>query len=340
MALKWIEGFEAPDTSLTYYGRKYATGSGVGTQTGRVTGNSASWGSTSQWRTFSLGSQLKWTIGFGFKGPTSLPASIDKSVRLYTGATEQFRLRIFASSASVAQVDVMRGATVIATVTTTLSLAGWHYIELQVAVDTGTAGTIEVRIDEVSAYTNSGTNTANAGSANADIVEFKSTSGSSCFLDDIYICDDQTGDGLGNDTFRGDSQVIGFKPNANGSVSQWSRSSGASDSALLADTSDSSFISDSTVGHETFVNFEDPSILSGTVFGVQLNSLANLDLSGSRQFSLEYYDGSAHTLPTSHVVASTTIAAFSDVIEANPVSATNWLAAELASAQFGPKVTV
>ena len=339
MAVKWMEGFEAPVAgSATYYGRKYASGSGFAAVAGRVTGSAATW-SALTWRTNSLGSQKTWTIGFGFKGPNSLPVSIDKSLRLYLSATEQFRLRIHATSASVATIDLMRGATVVATPTTTLSLAGWHYIELQVGVDTGTAGTIELRIDEVSVYTNAGTNTANGGVANADVIEFKHDAGSgSCFLDDIYVCDDQTGDGLGNTTFRGDSQVVGFKPNANGSLSQWTRSSGSSDSALLADTSDSSFLSDSTVGHETTVNFEDPTIPSGTIFGIQLMSLANLDLAGSRQYCTEYYDGTSHEFPTLHTVASTTIAGFTDVIEANPVSATNWLSSELNSAQFGVKV--
>jgi len=340
LALKWIEGFEAPDVSSTYYGRKYSTGSGVGTQAGRVAGNSASWGATSTWRTDSLGSTKTWTTGFGFKGPTSLPASIDKSLRYYIGATEQIRLRIFAVNASVAQVDVMRGATVITTITTTLSLAGWHYIEFQVGVDTGTAGTIEVRIDTVSVYTNSAVNTANGGVANADIVEFKATSGASCFLDDIYVCDDTTGDGLGNTTFRGDSQVIGFLPNANGSISQWTRSSGANDATLLADTSDATFLSETTVNEETVVNFQDPTIPGGTIFGIMLTSLASLDVAGSRQYKTEYYDGSSHVFPTAHVVGSTTIAGYVDVVEANPVSATNWLASELNAAQFGLKLTV
>jgi hypothetical protein len=340
MALKWLEGFEAPDTSATYYGRKYATGSGAGTNTGRVSGNSASMSSSSTWRTASLGSQKTWTIGFGFKGPTSLPASIDKSLRLYLGASEQFRLRIFCTTASVAQVDLMRGATVIATVTSTLSLSGWHYIELQVGVDTGTAGTIECRIDEVSLYTNTGTNTANAGVANADVVELKATSGASCFIDDWYICDDQTGDGLGNDTFRGDSQVVGFKPNANGSINQFTPSSGTNHATLLADSNDSSYVASSTVNQEDLVNFEDPTIPSGSIFGIQLTSLALLDVAGSRQFVAEYYDGASHELPTSHVVGSTSIAAFSDVVEANPVSATNWSSADLNAAQFGVKLKV
>lgn len=340
MALKWMEGFEAPDVSSTYYGRKYASSAtGPGTNAGRVTGN-ASGTNNMNLRSASLGSQVKWTAGFGFKGSNSTPASCDVSLRFFLSATEQIRLRIHATGAAVASIDIMRGATIIATPVTNLSINAWHYIELQVRVDTGTAGTLELRVDEVSVYTNSGTNTANAGSANADVFSFTGVSGQTSFLDDIYICDDQVGDGLGNDTFRGDSQIVGFKPNANGSIDNWTPSSGANHATLLADTSDSTYVASSTVNQEDLVNFEDPTIPSGTIFGIQLTSLANLDVAGSRQYVTEYYDGSSHVFPTSHVVGSTTIAGFNDVVEANPVSAVNWSSADLNAAQFGVKLMV
>lgn len=342
MALRWLEGFESPDTSATYWGRKYASGIGLtGTHAGRVTGTAIVVGSSTLARTPSLGSDKTWTVGIAWKGNDVPGGNHHWEVNFYSSATKQLTLDVQVVAPSTdATIKVKRGSTVLATVGG-VSALGWHYIELKVSIDTGTAGAYELRVDLVNVASNGATNTADGGVANADIIEFHGIQSSSGYWDDIYICDSTTGDGLGNDTFRGDTQIVGFKPNGNGAIRQWSRSSGANDYTLVADASDSSYLSDSTVGHETVMDFEDPSIPSGTIFGMMLTSLASLDVAGSRQYATEYYNGSTtFPFPTNHVVGSTTITGYVDVVEANPDTLTNWLASEINAGQFGLKLTV
>jgi hypothetical protein len=333
--LRWVEGFEV-DQSSTYLGRKYASYSGgTASAAGRLFGTALSQSSASTIRTASLSSQAGWYIGIGFKA-NAATATIDYTVRLFTGASEQLRFRMVATAAATINIEIIRGSTTLSTISTAFAANAWQYLEFYALIHTST-GAWEVRVNEVSAGSASGVNTANNGTNNADVVSFQRDAGATqVHIDDIYICDDS---GSLNNTFRGDSNVEGILPTADGALEQWTTSTGTNSAALIDDTAttpnDADYVFSGTVNQRDTFAYGNLTQTLGTIFGVAILSDARLDVAGTRGFkastriSSTDYDGAEHT------VASTTVAQFMHIWEQNPATVADWTNSDVDGAEFG-----
>lgn len=335
--LRWHEGFEA-DRSSTYIARKYATAIGVSNfLAGRLHGFCLSSGATTEFRAASFGVENEWILGFGFNHSASTTASMtDLYISIKRGAAEQVRLQFLQDTPSTFKIQIKRGSTVIDT-SAAYETARWHYFEFKVTIDPS-SGAYELRHNEVTDVSDTGVNTANAGVAGADIIDYQINYGS-LFLDDIYVCD---GTGAVNNDFLGDTVVEGRLPTGDGASTQWTPSSG-SDHYLLVDDpadtpADGEYVSSATVAQLELFTFDNLSFTTGQVFGVMVMMAAELDAPGSRTVKAKTRSGGSNYDGATWTIASTAIATYAHIFETDPDTAALWTVGGVDAAEFGMEV--
>lgn len=342
MALKWIEGYEI-DQSSTYLARKYAASSGNSFVAGRLGGFAQSLGTNgSGQRTASLGAQPDWYYGIGWKA-NAASATVDFTVRLFTAANEQFRMRLVATAAGTINIELIRGSTTLVTYSGgALTANAWHYIEFYCLVHPS-AGEYQVRVDEVDVISlTTGVNTANNGTNDADVISWNRDAGTTTIhIDDIYICDGSTAI---NNTFRGDSQVEGILPTTDGATTQWTPSTGTNHAALVDDAAttpnDADYNSTGTLNLIDLYNFGDLTLTTGTIYGLQVCSDARLDVAGTRGVTPRFRTGGGTGYAfDEHTVNSTSVSQFTQVIELNPDTGSFFTNSEVDNGQFGVELT-
>jgi hypothetical protein len=215
---------------------------GRGTQSYRTSGSSNGHFSSSLHKTVNttsavaiFGFRMRSNVSFtGYRNSTNSEAygsdgSCVACVR-YLGTTQ-----IWIQLTTTGALSVYRGSTLLATSSNTLQQSVQAYIEFMTTLGTGTAGAWELRVNETTWISGSGTNTANQGTARWD--EFRLgpygniTAGSqSVDYDDLYLAD---GDGSNWNTFMGDMCIDAVYPDSNGSHSDFTRSTGANQYATV-----------------------------------------------------------------------------------------------------------
>lgn len=258
------------------------------------------------------------------------------------GATVHLALALSAGAAVV----LKRGATVIATGTTVLSVNSWYYIEIK-AVIHDTTGSYEVRIDGVTeaALTNAGpTDTRNVGATGqwGNILLGSFSTVLTTFFDDVYVCD--TSGAAPRNTFLGPVKVETLYPQtdavAAGSNAGLTPSTGTDHGALVDEATPNitDYNSSPTVGVKDTYNY--PALtLTGAILGVQTNLYVQKSDAVARQVCAVVRSGSTD-YDGANVSPLTTFAYFSEVRPLNPNTGLAWTAADIAALQVGMKVTL
>jgi len=301
--------------------------------TGRLAGNS---GRPTYLTTPSLGSASTWITGFGFNRSSS---TLHQYFDIYLGASRQFTIQFYSNGIGTDyNIKLLRGATVLATGSTSLAFGTWYYIELKVVIDPS-AGSYELHINEVLEMSDTGVNTAESGSANADVFHLRNSFGQ--YIDDWYICDTS---GSVNNDFLGDCQIEGIHPNGAGDKTQWAPSAGANyqcvdDPQNAYSTAD--YVYDDTAAQGDLYEFEDPGAITGTIKGIAIVNFAALDSAGSRTVRNIFKTdggGTEYDLPGSFTVAGLDPAGFLLIQEENPDTSAAWTESDLSNGQFGLEV--
>lgn len=342
MTLKWIEGFEIGrmktelEDKYDYYDGPPNTG-----YSPRIPGGGNA-GQPSRMRTPSLGTQNTWYIGFGMR-KTNASGNID--LTLFKDTSDQVQLRFIPDFPTPTfKIALYRGATLMSETGSDFATDTWYYIELKTTVRTGTNGSYELRVNEVTKFSASSINLANAGSDGANKFYWGYTTAWSNRLDDVYILDDQ---GSINNSWLGDSQVEGIHPIQDGDDSDWTPSTGSDNYAMVDDPQSAYNITDyvtgDTAAERDLYEFGNIQELSGTIRGIAVINFGALDQAGSRTFKNKYktdgggtlYDLPSNGSPEQHAVSSTGFAGFMTIAEENPDTTTNWTTTDLNNAQFG-----
>jgi len=155
----------------------------------------------------------------------------DEYLLQFKSSTPTAQCGLYANGAGQLQVKNGSG-TILGTGPTTLSLNVWYYVEGRVVID-NSAGVFEVRIDGVPELNLTGVDTRNDGSlSTADRIRLPGGASNvtewSC--DDLYINDTT---GSVNTGYSGDIRIKSYFPNADGSNSGMSLSTGSNHSALV-----------------------------------------------------------------------------------------------------------
>ena len=219
MTIRHMEGFEAID-GTNCFGRRYSLVSSPGSATisGRLHGDCMRSGTSTEIRTRSMSLQNTWVWGFGYR---YINATVTDDTDFYPivwlkGTSEQVSLQWRkVSGENSFEFVLFRGATELwrssdEGASGKFTAQNWHYFEFKVTIDP-VNGAWEFRHNTSVVGSDAGpVNTADEGTAGADIAEWVWRNSNSEW-DDIYILDDQ---GSINNDFLGDSVIEGRVPTA------------------------------------------------------------------------------------------------------------------------------
>jgi hypothetical protein len=217
-------------------------------------------------------------------------------------------------------------------------LGEWYHLQLKIRVDNIT-GSYEFRLNnatEVSA-TNVDTQPSSTPTNYIDTILFGSQNTGTHHFDDFYLCD--TSGSINND-FLGDVVVETIFPNANGTKTQFSPSTGTNFENVddVTHDSDATYNSSSTLNNADTFDFPSLATSGGTVFGIQTNLVARKAAVGIRKMSdviisnTNEYDGNETALGANY-------ANISQIHEVNPDTSSAWTISGINSAEFGYKIT-
>lgn len=210
----------------------------------------------------------------------------------------------------------------------------WLFVEVKVVIH-DTTGSVEIRVEGVTVLNLTNVDTKHTANAWVDQIVFGAASGNS-YIDDLYINDNQ---GSVNNNFLGDVRIDAYLPNADGTNSAFTPSTGTSHFALVDETvpNTTDYNDGVNVGDKDTYNFTDMSHTPASIFATQLCLAAAKDDSGARSVKPvtrsggTNYVGSAFALSTSQLYAT-------EIREVDPATSAAWTKANLNAAEFGAEV--
>ena len=240
-------------------------------------------------------------------------------------------------------INVRRGGTngtlLVSSGDAVLPQSTWFYVEGKIHFD-DTVGSVEIRINGKPVIDISGVDTRNGTSLPntfhiGGIGYNISVGAGNQKFDDIYVCDDS---GTFANDFLGDVAVMNLKPNGAGANTNWTPSAGSNYECvndLYIDTAD--YVSSTASGIYDTYSFDNLSVISGAVHGVQMTAYTwktNAGFKKSR-FAIRpdttTYDGNVlHYLQDSGTYVQ-------EIVSLNPETSSQWTIAEVNSAELGVK---
>lgn len=336
--LRFIDGFDHYATADI--GLKWPLTSGVFTiqSTAGRNGSGAVRFSVSGSQSLRRGfdNQATWIVGLAFK-IDALPNGANMTfLRILDASTTQLELSVNSASKLV----VTRNGTTIGTGTTTIVANVFYFVEFMATISSSvTAGTCGVHLGGVSEIAIAGgTNTKNTSNAFASVIEIGSTSGPGTFLwiDDLYICDST---GSPNNTYLGDVRVETIFPNAAGTSTSFTPTSGANYTCVnqVVEDGDTSYVSSATVNNIDTYLFASLATTPTTVFGLQTDVTSRKDDAGSRQVAaVVRHAGTDYIGATIGLADNYTLA--SEIRETNPATGSAWTATTVNALEAGIKL--
>ncbi len=260
--------------------------------------------------------QDTWLVGFAIKRPSGDLYGDDELVSILTtgGAstinltlTEEGRLRL---STGVSTYYATR----------TLKSDTWYYIEFKVYIH-NSAGTIDLNINGVSDRSETSQDTLYTAYSTLSQVRFHLNHTADMIIDDIYVADGTAG----VNTFLGPCKVEAIRPDADDTVA-WDMSTGGDRYALVntQDVNEVTYVEGDTNTESDLYTYDNLSIITGDVFGVQLNTGGKLTEAGTRQLNDRLLSNVTNS-NGSTVLADTTGEMVYRVIEQDPDTAANWI---------------
>jgi hypothetical protein len=268
--------------------------------------------------------------GTAFKTP-SYPSGGDDVVIGFarTGVTQ-----VTVSYTPTGAWRLYRGSTVLWTsADAAVDIDAWLYVELKAIIDP-TTGTLELVVNGVTLHTFSG----NTKGASDNFIDTIFGNRRNSFVTQDY--DDFYAWHGGSAVYLGNIRIRQYAPNADGTYSEYTPNSGSVHynrvNQFPANDGDATFVSDSASGHRDSYSFSGTAV-SGAVKAVQVHTVAKKDDIGSLQFEHLIraggtdYIGPAKTLTQSYQ-------AFNDTLLKNPNTASDWVAGDFATTEFGTEI--
>jgi hypothetical protein len=335
MALIFMDGFDHYATADMAKKWSAVVGNTIATTQGRRGGGALNGGaSASNYLSKTLpGNFSTLIVGFAFNPSGSYPSSSSKVLEFLDAGTNQCSLLVNLDGTLL----VNRLGTTIGSTTAAIPLSGFSYIEIKITFH-NTAGTVDLRLNGTSVLSLTGLNTRNTANAFANSVRLGQygSSQSNSYFDDFYICDTS---GTLNNNFLGDVRIDTLFPNADGSNSQFTPSTGTAHFACVDETLPltSDFVSASTIGFKDSYALTD---LTGaaTVLAVQVSNLAYKDDAGFRQGANLIRSGSTEAQGATVTLSTTTLYTVS-VHETDPATSAAWTQTAVNAMEAGVIVT-
>ena len=327
MSLDHWEGFDEWGTTSSECGARGWTTSGNNPSqpSGRFSGYAARWPNNSLvTRILKGGSNARYTIGFAWR---TANASTSQTIFEYReGGTTHGRLAYNGNGTFTVSRS---GTTLSGSPTANLGIAAntWYYIELDYTVH-DTTGAYELRVDEVSVASGSSLDTRNGGTGVIDRVVIQQPNGVANDWDDYY-------EASGSTSFQGDCRVITDMPNADGTYTAWTASSGSDYQCVdeIPYNSDTDYISTSSATTDDTFGFPSTGV-TGTVLGVQTMAIARKDDAASRNLALLVDSGGTLDVGTSHALGASYVP-FERTDLVDPDTSSAWSMTAVNAAEYG-----
>ena len=235
------------------------------------------------------------------------------------------------------------GSSLLGSVATSAPGNGWFYMEVFVTVSTTTSssdGVITVKINGVTALSFTGINNNNgaAGSSNISSIGCAALGGQ-VYMTHVYMCD-TTGTTPWN-TFLGDVRVqtllpvanatVGFTPN--GTNTNWQNVS------TVPPNGNVDYNYSNTTGTQDTFDMSPMSNTLGTIYGVNVKTIANKTNAGIREIAAVVVSGGVQA-NSANVSLSTSFKQYQTVFETDPNTLEQWTQTGVNSANIGYLITL
>jgi hypothetical protein len=223
---------------------------------------------------------------------------------------------------------------------TVMSAATWYFVEMRVFIDSS-AGQVEVRINGVNEFNLSGINTQHQAFNYASVLAFSGGNSSNTvtrYYDDLYVRSSSSGSAEAGG-FLGDIKVKPYYPNADGTYTAMTCSTGSTHNTLVDETTPNTtdYVSSSTALTKDSYGFQDVSE-TGSIKAVQLSAYCYKLDAGFRGIDVFAKSGATESFATS-LPLSTTPKYLTKVWEQDPNTAADWSQANLNAAEFGVRIS-
>lgn len=356
MALLWWYGADTQVGWIAGEALNWDVGAMPATNEGRHGNQSNGWTGTlneyNEKQSLSISGSI--IVGFAVK-VNAATQGVRDLLTLKSGSTVVLTVGLNAADKLTLYSGDLSTGTLLQTGSTALVAETWAYVEIKADIANGTA---VVRLDNTVEINEASTGTT--GSVNAVRWGYQTTKNNvggdagSTLFDDYYIAD-TSGTNDVNDFIGCSAAVYGWDadtppigaPNAAGTTTQWTPSSGSNYACVDegASDNDASYVETSTAGHKDLYNFPDWPTSPSVVHSVRATLYARYNSTAGAVRSLAYHSGSTsngatHTLGGSY-------AQFSDYFPLCPSTSAAWTSAQLNAAEFGiecvsgnPRVTL
>jgi hypothetical protein len=214
----------------------------------------------------------------------------------------------------------------------------WQYIEFKTTID-NSSGIAIVKVNGVEVINESSLDTQYSASANVNMVQLLNNAGGSTYFDDFYICDTS---GTKNNDFLGDINITTLYPNADGTYSQFTPSSGSDHYALVDEAQltddDADYTESATAGNKETFTFE---TFTGTTTILAVQScmaVKNTD-AGTLNVQPVLISGASPTeTDGSNYLLSSTTKCMMTIYEKEPIDDVDWTASKVNAAEFGLRI--
>lgn len=341
MSLIKLESFDVDANSENRWDA-HTGGPGIGTTTGGRTGRYGVFGNGECSLTQNVTAHDTYIIGGAFFASSAGGAwAASKILEFLDGSTSQVYVKI---DAGLTISLYLGDGTLIETSVNTITRGGtWPYFIEFKAVIHNTAGSYELRVNDVVWLSGTGVDTNNGAGNQVTKVKVAVLGAHTvtCGWDDVYICDNQ---GSFNTDFLGSSFKIEVcRPNGAGNSTQFALGGSTPAATNYGSVSDTTpddgvtFVSDSVIGDKDLYALSDLSTTAVTIAGVQTTLRAAKDIAGTRTICKVLrsagadYDGAAFS-------PSTSFADYIEMNETDPATSARFLPAAINSLQAGAKV--
>lgn len=215
----------------------------------------------------------------------------------------------------------------------------WHFIEL-VGTINGGSGTLQLWVDDVKWLDLTGLDTDRVGSGSWNVFQLGAVYGTMIANGGIEFSDVYLGTSTADR--KGDSRVYMRLPNADGTYTEWTPSTGTAHYANVDDNppdADTTYNESQTSGQRDTYLFPQVGIASGTVYAVQLVPMIEKTYPGARTAATVIREGGTDYIGTSKSIAEDQYLYYPQIYDANSPSGASWTTLLASNDEFGVKVT-
>jgi hypothetical protein len=235
--------------------------------------------------------------------------------------------------------DIRLNSSVITSSTNSFAFDTWHHV--QVKVYCNNSGTINLRVDGSNEITFSGdTQNGQTGLINSIRMGPGGGSGTSCYLDDIFIFD-TTGSTCNDIITNGEPRVESL-PIVSEDSTNFTPSTGADNAAMINEIpqdGDTTYNESSTLNDIDLFTVQDLSSPIGTIYTVQPKIYARKTITGLRKLSPAIYSGSTTYIRGAGVSVNNTYSWVTSLEDVDPDTSAAWTVTGVNNMKSGYKIT-